>query len=84
MFVLDFSGYLFYMHIKEKINGTVYYILYYISSGNDGVNELAINPFTEEDNKDQVMQEVKYGHLRVKQMQKLQKISKYRVNLEGC
>lgn len=33
-----------------------------VSSDNDGVNELAISPFTEEDNKNGVVQEVKCGH----------------------
>lgn len=46
-----------------------------VSSGNDGVNELAINPSTEEDNKHRVIREVKYEHLRVRQRQNLQKKS---------
>lgn len=42
-----------------------------LSSDNDGVNELAINLFTDEDNKVQVVQQVKYGRLRVRQRQNL-------------
>lgn len=37
-----------------------------VSGDNDGVNEFAINPFTEENNKGRVVQEVKYGHLTSK------------------
>lgn len=66
---LGFSGHLFYMHIKEKINGTR------LSIDNDGVNELAINPLSEEDNKDESVQEDKYGHLRVSELQKISKNS---------
>lgn len=42
-----------------------------VRSDNDGVNELAINPLTEEDNKDWSRAGVKYGHLEVTQWQKL-------------
>lgn len=67
---LGFSGHLFYMHIKEKINGTR------LSNDNDGVNESAINPLSEEDNKDESVQQDKYGHLRVSELQNFEKISK--------
>lgn len=38
-----------------------------LSSNYYGVNELAVNPITKEDNKDQDVQEVKSGCLRVRQ-----------------
>lgn len=41
------------------------------STEKGGVNELAINPFTEEDDEDKVVQEVKYGRLRVNEWQNL-------------
>ncbi len=76
----DFGGHLFYMNIKEETNGTVRWV----SSDNDGVNELAVNPLAEESDKERVTQEVKCGCLRLMQGQNLQKISKQRVFSMDC